>query len=103
NQYGPSETHVVTDLVLSGDARSWPSLPTIGRPIANTVAFVLDRDHHLVPAGVAGELAIGGDGLALGYLRRPALTAEKFIPDGFSEIPGARLYRTGDLARRRAD
>src|SRR5262249_34142799 len=103
NQYGPSESHVVTELVLSGDALSWPSLPTIGRPISDTAVYVVDRDHRLVPVGVAGELVIGGAGLAFGYLSRPSLTAEKFIPDAFSRTPGARLYRSGDLVRWRTD
>jgi amino acid adenylation domain-containing protein/non-ribosomal peptide synthase protein (TIGR01720 family) len=103
NQYGPSESHVVTELVLADDPAAWPFLPSIGRPIANTETFLLD--HWLQPAaiGVPGELAIGGAGLALGYWGRPSLTAEKFIPDPFSRTPGARLYRTGDLARWRSD
>jgi amino acid adenylation domain-containing protein len=98
NFYGPTETSI--------GSLNWPCEPLterlvvpIGRPIANTQAYVLDAEGHPVPVGVQGELHLGGDGLARGYLRRPELTAEKFIPDLFSEKAGARLYKTGDLAR----
>jgi amino acid adenylation domain-containing protein/non-ribosomal peptide synthase protein (TIGR01720 family)/FkbM family methyltransferase len=103
NQYGPSESHVVTERVLDDDPTAWPFLPSIGRPIANTETFLLDHWLQTAAIGVPGELAIGGAGLALGYWDRPSLTAEKFIPDPFSRTPGARLYRTGDLARWRSD
>ncbi|HEU4595739.1 MAG TPA: amino acid adenylation domain-containing protein, partial [Pyrinomonadaceae bacterium] len=101
NLYGPSEdtTYSTFALIPKGSHETL----TIGRPIANTQAYVLDRYLEPVPVGVAGELYLGGDGLARGYLNRPALTAEKFIPDPFSGEPGARLYRTGDLARYLAD
>ncbi|HEX8127476.1 MAG TPA: amino acid adenylation domain-containing protein [Pyrinomonadaceae bacterium] len=99
NHYGPSETHLATMWRLEGDAREWPPLPPIGRPIANAEVYLLDEHQQPVPVGVAGELYIGGEGLARGYLRRPELTAERFVPHPFSDERGARLYRTGDLAR----
>ncbi len=98
NLYGPTETTIWStryQIESPGD------LVPIGRPIANTHTYLLDSHLGLVPAGVTGELYIGGDGLARGYLGRPELTAEKFIPDPFDERGGARLYRTGDLARYR--
>ena len=103
NQYGPSESHVVTAFTLTGRPEAWPPLPSIGRPISNTQIFLLDPSLNPVPIGVCGELYIGGDGVARGYLHWPELTAEKFIPSPFSSEPGARLYKTGDLARYRSD
>ncbi|TDC38948.1 amino acid adenylation domain-containing protein [Micromonospora sp. 15K316] len=100
NLYGPTEAAI--------DVSSWQCDPgllgeltgvPIGAPIANLRLHVLDAAGNECPVGVAGELHIGGVGLARGYHRRPALTAERFVPDPFSGEPGARLYRTGDLAR----
>ena len=99
NQYGPSESHVVTAYTLTGTPEDWPALPPIGRPVANTQIYLLDGRLQPVPLGVIGELYIGGEGMARGYLNRPDITAEKFIPNPFSDKRGARLYKTGDLAR----
>ena len=99
NQYGPSETHVVTAFTLRDSPDNWPALPPIGRPVANTQIYLLDCQMNPVPMGAAGELFIGGAGVARGYLNRPNLTAEKFIPNPFGNDSGSRLYRTGDLAR----
>jgi amino acid adenylation domain-containing protein len=76
---------------------------SIGRPIANTQVYILDAQLEPVPLGASGELFVAGEGLARGYLQRPGLTAEKFLPNPFSATPGARMYRTGDLARQRED
>jgi amino acid adenylation domain-containing protein/FkbM family methyltransferase len=99
NHYGPTENTVVaTCLPVPADAEEGAA-PSIGRPISNTQVYILDGNQHPVPTGAAGEIHIGGVSLARGYLRRPGLTAEKFIPDPFGGRPGARLYKTGDLAR----
>jgi amino acid adenylation domain-containing protein len=103
NHYGPSETHVVTSHELSGTPELWRSHPSIGRPIANTQAHVVDERLDPVPVGVVGELYLGGICLARGYAGRPGLTGEKFVPDPLGKETGARLYRTGDLARWLAD
>ncbi|WP_438016720.1 amino acid adenylation domain-containing protein [Sorangium sp. So ce315] len=105
NAYGPTETTVtatVSNLSAAADPRDAWVVP-IGRPLANTRAYVLDPAGHPVPAGVVGELYLGGQGLARGYWARPDLTAERFVPDPFADRPGERLYRTGDRARWRAD
>jgi amino acid adenylation domain-containing protein len=99
NHYGPSETHVVTAHALAEEPGDWPLLPPIGAPIDNTRAYVLDARMHPAPLGVPGELYFGGIALARGYLRRPALTADRFVPDPFGPVPGGRLYRTGDRVR----
>ncbi|RZM03544.1 MAG: amino acid adenylation domain-containing protein, partial [Variovorax sp.] len=100
NQYGPTESHVVTALQLGADPRDWAALPSIGRPIANNRIHVLDRLGRTAPLGVAGEIHIGGAGVARGgYLHRPELTAERFVADPFDADPAARLYRTGDIGR----
>ncbi|MGA5301850.1 amino acid adenylation domain-containing protein [Nucisporomicrobium flavum] len=97
NMYGPTETTIWSAVSrVTGDVR-------LGEPIANTELHVLDAHGELAPAGVPGELHIGGAGLARGYLGRPELTAERFVPHPFPIGLGHRLYRTGDLVRRRAD
>jgi amino acid adenylation domain-containing protein len=101
NLYGPSEDTTYSTVALIEKGAGGP--PPIGRPIANTKIYLLNAHRQPVPIGVPGELYIGGAGLARGYLHRPELTAEKFIPNHFSEEPGARLYKTGDLARYRLD
>jgi amino acid adenylation domain-containing protein len=100
NLYGPTETTIEVmwqeaerDRVYAGEEVG------IGRPITNTQVYVLDAAMQLAPAGVVGELYIGGAGLGRGYLKRPTLTAERFVPHPFSDEPGARLYRTGDIVR----
>ncbi|MFE6505984.1 amino acid adenylation domain-containing protein, partial [Kitasatospora sp. NPDC057738] len=98
NGYGPTETHGVTDHLLPADVGQWPSVAPIGRPVGNTRLYVLDRHRRLVPPGVAGELYAAGTGLAHGYLRRPELTGERFVPDPYGPR-GTRMYRTGDLVR----
>lgn len=103
NQYGPSESHVVTAFTLTGSPLDWSALPPIGRAIANTQIYLLDEHLQPVPVGVPGELYIGGICLARGYLNRPELTEEKFIPNPFSDFGFERLYKTGDLARYLSD
>jgi acyl-CoA synthetase (AMP-forming)/AMP-acid ligase II/acyl carrier protein len=100
NLYGPTETTVWS---AAHRVDYIGNTVPIGRPIANTEIYLLDRHQQLVPIGVPGELLIGGDGVARGYLNRPELTAEKFIRHPFNADPDARLYRTGDLARYRSD
>ena len=104
NMYGITETtvHVTFRPLTRADAVAAAS-SAIGEAIPDLRAHVVDRGGRLVPVGVHGELWVAGEGLARGYLRRSALTAERFVPDPFSPLPGARLYRSGDLARRRAD
>ncbi len=96
NMYGPTETTIWS---AAAKIESTDSPISIGRPMANTQIYLLDERLDPVPIGIAGELHIGGDGVARGYLNRTELTAGKFIPSPFSQDPGARLYKTGDLAR----
>ncbi|HLJ34874.1 MAG TPA: amino acid adenylation domain-containing protein, partial [Ktedonobacteraceae bacterium] len=105
NGYGPTEgtTFTCCYAIHAGQQQSFETSVPIGGPIANTQVYVLDADGQPVPPGVSGELYIGGDGVARGYLRRPDLTAEKFVPHAFSDMPGARLYYTGDVVRYRND
>ncbi|SHM78877.1 amino acid adenylation domain-containing protein [Duganella sacchari] len=98
NTYGPTEASDVVSF-HSWDMAQGSTVIPIGRPIANTQLYILDQDMQPVPPGAAGELHIGGDGVGRGYRQRPALTAEKFVPDPFGTSAGARLYKTGDLAR----
>ena len=100
NLYGPTETTIwsTVERIQKADTAI-----TIGRPIANTQVYVLDRQLAPVPPGVVGDLYIGGDGVTRGYLNRPALTATRFVPDPYSDRPGARLYATGDLVRFSSD
>ena len=100
NHYGPTETTVGVTTLRAEEGEAWPrgdSLP-LGRPLANTRIYVVDRDLEPVPIGFPGELLVGGEGVSRGYLGRPDLTADRFVPDVFATT-GARLYRTGDLAR----
>jgi amino acid adenylation domain-containing protein len=99
NAYGPTETTVCATLGVYGRE---PGAPPIGRPLANVRVYVLDADGQPVPVGLAGELYIGGVGVARGYLHHPGLTAARFVPDPFAAVSG-RLYRTGDRVRWRAD
>ena len=102
NGYGPTET-VITPLIWCAypDTQFDSAFLPIGRPVGERSAYVLDANLQLLPVGVAGELYLGGEGIARGYHQRPELTAERFVPDPF--VPGARLYRSGDLARLRED
>jgi amino acid adenylation domain-containing protein len=103
NGYGPTETTTFATWHEVREVAEGASTVPIGRPIANTEIYILDGRREPVPVGVVGEIYIGGPGLADGYLGRPELTAERFVPHPFDSTPGARLYRTGDRARFRAD
>ena len=98
NMYGPTEISVDATFYRCRDEETGSLVP-IGTPIANTEAYLLDRFFQPVPVGVAGELYIGGVGVARGYLHQPGLTAERFLPHPFAQQPGARLYKTGDVGR----
>jgi acyl-coenzyme A synthetase/AMP-(fatty) acid ligase/acyl carrier protein len=99
NHYGPAEYTVTSTVARVPPQGEAPGLPSIGRPVDNTRIYLLDRRLEPVGVGVAGELYVGGVGLGRGYLGRPGLTAEKFVPDPFGKEPGGRLYRTADLVR----
>ncbi|HYG65509.1 MAG TPA: amino acid adenylation domain-containing protein, partial [Thermoanaerobaculia bacterium] len=103
NGYGPTENTTFTCCHAMTDPGAVEAPVPIGRPISNTRVYVLDGHLLPVPPGTYGELYAAGDGVARGYVRRPELTAERFLPDPFAASPGGRLYRTGDLARFRAD
>jgi amino acid adenylation domain-containing protein len=103
NDYGPTESNVVTALDVTGRADHYGALPPIGRPVTSSRCYVLDRYLHPVPEGLRGELYLAGAALARGYNGRPALTGETFMPDPISAVPGERMYRSGDIARLRAD
>ena len=102
NGYGTTEATIASVYWRCEIVPGQTTVP-IGRPIANTQAYILDAWGQLVPPGVLGEICLGGVGVARGYLNRPELTAERFVDDGYSGIPGAKLYRTGDVGRLRAD
>jgi len=99
NVYGPTENTTYSTFHPVPRDRDWTAALPIGRPIGNSSAFVADARMRPVPVGVVGELLVGGDGLASGYVGRPALTAERFVPHPFGAGAGERLYRTGDLVR----
>jgi amino acid adenylation domain-containing protein len=100
NVYGPTEAHIVTAYRVPRPPEPWPPVAPIGSPIRGARIYVVNRAGQPVPAGVPGEVLIGGDVLARGYLNNPKASAERFVPDRFSKIPGACVYRTGDLVRR---
>ncbi|MFF2038682.1 amino acid adenylation domain-containing protein, partial [Priestia megaterium] len=97
NHYGPTETHVITTYTIANQINNFNVKPPIGKPISNSTVYILDSTNSLQPIGIPGELCVGGDGLARGYLNNPELTKERFIENPFK--PGERLYKTGDLAR----
>ncbi|HET8845931.1 MAG TPA: amino acid adenylation domain-containing protein, partial [Ktedonobacteraceae bacterium] len=103
NEYGPTETVVGCCVYEVPSSWSGEGAVPIGKPIANTRLYILDQAMYPVPMGVTGELYVGGTGVSRGYLNRPDLTAERFVPDPFACQAGERLYRTGDLAHMRSD
>ncbi len=105
NMYGITETtvHVTYRRLRAADATAGNIGSRIGRPIGGLDLYLLDASLEPVALGTPGEIVVGGSGVSMGYLGRPELTAERFVPDGFGGLPGARLYRSGDLARHRPD
>jgi len=103
NQYGPTETHVVTALKLRGDPATWPDLPAVGYPIDHTDIFILSELGKEVSLSESGEICISGISLSKGYLNQPDLTDEKFIIWQHPELGNLRIYKTGDLGRRDSD
>ncbi|OKJ94619.1 hypothetical protein AMK26_32945 [Streptomyces sp. CB03234] len=104
NQYGPSETHVVTAHPLTGAPSAWPDRPSIGRPVPGSRVYVLDGRLRPCPVGTVGEICVAGDAVALGYLSEEAARARRFVPDPFAPgRSGGLLYRTGDRGRFLAD
>ncbi|CCD97022.1 hypothetical protein BRAO375_850015 [Bradyrhizobium sp. ORS 375] len=103
NQYGPAETHVVSEDVLDGDAARWPRLPSAGRALPGNRLYVLDAEGRIQPFGIAGELCIGGVQVADGYLGADETMADRFVRDPFAADAGARMYRTGDLVKLNRD
>jgi non-ribosomal peptide synthetase component F len=99
NVYGPTECTVDTTVCFIQDSQS----ASLGVPLPNIRTYVVDSQLFLSPIGVAGELCISGAGVGRGYENQPALTAERFVPDPFSNVPGSRMYRTGDSARWHVD
>ncbi|GGM54574.1 hypothetical protein GCM10012275_27140 [Longimycelium tulufanense] len=103
NAYGPTENTTFSTWQLVREVPEGDTTVPIGRPVSNTQVYLLDEQLRPVDVGETGELYLGGDGLALGYLNRPELTRERFVPNPFSHVPDARLFRSGDLARYRTD
>lgn len=103
DEYGPTETVVGCSIFEVPPAERYTAIVPIGRPISNMQMYVLDDAMRVLPAGVIGEIYIGGEGVARGYLGLPGLTAERFVPDPFTKEPGKRLYRSGDVGRMRVD
>lgn len=103
NGYGPTESTTIASYQRIGTVREDERAIAIGRPVSNTQVYIMNRWMETVGVGVCGELCIGGDGLARGYMQRPELTAERFVPNPYSAQAGARLYRTGDVCRYRED
>ncbi|HLK57703.1 MAG TPA: thioesterase domain-containing protein, partial [Chthonomonadaceae bacterium] len=103
NHYGPTEAHLVTSYTLDPDPATWPTLPPIGKAVTGVTLYILNEEMEPVATGELGELYIGGDCLARGYLNQPALTEERFLPDPFRPGTGERIYKTGDIVRMDAE